>query len=31
MKAVDLANIKNKIGELSKLMALTHDVQKCNK
>ena len=31
MKAVNIANIKKETGELNKLMALTHDIQKLNK
>lgn len=31
MKAVNVANIKKETGELNKLMALTHDIQKLNK
>lgn len=31
MKAVNIANIKKETGELNKLMALTHDIQKFNK
>ena len=31
MKAVNIANIKKETGELNKLMAVTHDIQKFNK